>query len=68
MLVPTLVAIGDHDLPMTEDEARASLPNATRVDTLVQDDCWHCHFVANTREALWERVARWIDEVLLRSR
>ena len=64
--VPALIPIGDHDLPGTERESAASLPNAARVDTFVQDDCWHCHFVSNTRESLWSRVADWIDDTLER--
>ncbi|MCE2392195.1 MAG: alpha/beta hydrolase [Proteobacteria bacterium] len=65
--VPALIPIGDHDLPGTEEESAASLPNAARVDTFVQDDCWHCHFVSNTRASLWTRVADWIDATLQRS-
>jgi hypothetical protein len=30
----------------------------------VLEDCWHCHFVANTREELWQHVAEWIHGVL----
>ena len=62
--IPTLVARGDHDLPGSAEGAIASLPAASRVDTFTQPDCWHCHFVSNTREALFQRVADWIDDTL----
>lgn len=65
--IPALVAIGDHDLPGSEADAVASLPNALRVDTFTLDDCWHCHFVANTRERLFARVVEWIDDALDRN-
>ena len=61
--VPTLVVYGDHDLPGSERGANESLPNAT-LDTFMLEDCWHCHFVANTRDTLFTRVASWIDAAL----
>jgi pimeloyl-ACP methyl ester carboxylesterase len=59
--VPVLIALGDHDLH-DENGLAAMLPKSPRVETFVLEDCWHCHFVANTREALWQRVASWIEE------
>ena len=56
--VPTLVAVGDHDLHGAE-EAVPSLPNASRVDVYTLPDSWHCHHVANTRERLWNYTADW---------
>jgi pimeloyl-ACP methyl ester carboxylesterase len=61
--VPTFVAVGDHDLHGA-DEAAASLPNAPGVISYTLEDCWHCHNVANNRQQLWNRVARWLDGML----
>jgi pimeloyl-ACP methyl ester carboxylesterase len=61
--IPTLVAYGDHDLPGSERGANESLPNAT-LDTVMLEDCWHCHFVANTRDTLFTHVASWVDTAL----
>jgi pimeloyl-ACP methyl ester carboxylesterase len=61
--VPSFVAVGDHDLHPAH-EAAASLPNAAEVVSYTLEDCWHCHHVANTRERLWNRVARWVHSVL----
>jgi len=57
--VPVFVLIGDHDLH-DDRGIRDMLPRAPEVETFVLADCWHCHFVANTRETLWKRVAEWI--------
>ena len=56
-LVP-LFACGDHDLGHI-DHIHRELP-AARVTPFHVDDCWHCHFVANTRVRLWDEVARWL--------
>lgn len=61
--VPVFVIVGDHDLH-DDRHVRAELPRAPRVDTLVLEDSWHCHLVANTREHLFREVARWTREVL----
>jgi pimeloyl-ACP methyl ester carboxylesterase len=61
--VPAFVAVGDHDLHRASDGA-ASLPNSPELVAYTQDDCWHCHNVANTREQLWNRTVRWLDGVL----
>ena len=61
--VPVLMLAGDHDMHddrHTHDE----LSRSPRVDTRIIDDCWHCHFVANTRETIWRDVTDWIDEIL----
>ncbi len=57
--VPSLVAIGDHDLH--NEAASGPLPNAPVLDTFVLEDCWHCHHVANTRARLWDHVASWLE-------
>lgn len=59
--VPTLIAIGDHDLH-NEEGLPEMLPAAPEVSLCVLDDCWHCHFVANTRAELFTRTADWIRE------
>lgn len=60
---PAFVAVGDHDLHPAQ-RAPASLPNAPEVVAYTLEDCWHCHTVANTREKLFTRIARWIDHQL----
>ncbi len=61
--VPAFVAVGDHDLHPAH-EGPSSLPNSSEVVAYTLEDCWHCHHIANTRERLWTRVARWVDAVL----
>ncbi len=61
--VPVFLAVGDHDLH-TADHASAEFPRAPEVVAYTLRDCWHCHNVANTRERLWGRIARWIDEAV----
>lgn len=58
--VPVLMVFGDHDLHDDRHTA-AELPLVRDLETFRLDDAWHCHFVANTRERLWERVALWLD-------
>lgn len=58
--VPVLMIFGDHDLHDDRHTA-AELPLVRDLETWQLDDAWHCHFVANTRERLWERVALWLD-------
>jgi hypothetical protein len=60
--VPVLLAVGDHDLHAA-DHASAEFPQAPEVVAYTLPDCWHCHNVANTRERLWTRIARWIGEL-----
>jgi pimeloyl-ACP methyl ester carboxylesterase len=63
--VPALIALGDHDLH--DDEGLAEmLPRSPEITTFVLEDCWHCHFVANTRESLFRRVTQWIQAQLAR--
>lgn len=62
--VPVYILVGDHDLH-DEIGLREQLPNAPFVTTRRLDDCWHCHFVANTRAAIWREVPAWIHEVLV---
>ena len=61
--VPVFVAVGDHDLHRVQ-RVPTMLPNAHEVTTYTQDDCWHCHNVANTRHRLWDRTAHWIRGVV----
>ena len=61
--VPVYILVGDHDLH-GERGLRDELPNAPLVTTRRLEDCWHCHFVANTRGAIWQEVSAWIHEVL----
>lgn len=58
--VPVLMVFGDHDLHDDRHTA-AELPLVRELETWQQEDAWHCHFVANTRDRLWERVALWLD-------
>ena len=58
--VPVLMVFGDHDLHDDRHTAE-ELPLVRALETWQLDDAWHCHFVANTRERLWERVALWLD-------
>lgn len=59
--VPVFLAVGDHDLHAA-DHASGEFPHAPEVVAYRLPDCWHCHNVANTRERLWARIARWIGE------
>lgn len=59
--VPVLMIVGDHDLH-DDRHTREELPNAPSVTTYTLEDCWHCHFVANTRETLWRVVSEWIEK------
>jgi pimeloyl-ACP methyl ester carboxylesterase len=59
--VPVFLAVGDHDLH-TSEHASEEFPHAPEVVAYTLPDCWHCHNVANTRERLWARIARWIGE------
>lgn len=61
--VPVFVLVGDHDLHDARG-LREELPNAPVVATRTLADCWHCHFVANDRAAIWREVADWIEETL----
>ena len=53
------MAYGDHDLH-DDRHTRAELPSADDVTTYCLPDAWHCHFVANTRETLWDVVTDWL--------
>lgn len=57
--VPVFMLVGDHDLH-DDRHAKADLPKSPLVKTVVLPDCWHCHFVANSRETLWTQVTHWI--------
>lgn len=61
--VPVLMWAGDHDLH-DDRHTRSELPRSPSVTTRILEDCWHCHFVANTREILWRDTAQWIRETL----
>jgi pimeloyl-ACP methyl ester carboxylesterase len=61
--VPVFMLIGDHDLH-DDRHTRADLPRSPNVTTQVLDDCWHCHFVANTRATIWQCAASWAREIL----
>lgn len=61
--VPVYILIGDHDLHGVEELAD-ELPKCPEKTTRVLEDCWHCHFVANTRAAIWSEIPAWIHEVL----
>ena len=61
--VPALIVVGDHDLH-SETGLAAALPGSRRVETFTLDDCWHCHFVANTRTRLWRELERRLDRFL----
>jgi hypothetical protein len=57
--VPVFLAVGDHDLHAA-DHAFGAFPRSPEVVAYTLEDSWHCHNVANTRERLWRRIARWI--------
>jgi len=61
--VPVFMWVGDHDLH-DDRHTRSELPRSPAVTTRILEDCWHCHFVANTREALWHETAEWLRETL----
>lgn len=61
--VPVWMLVGDHDLQGT-DGIRAELPKAPAVEIRVLPDCWHCHFVANTRDAIWRELPDWVARVV----
>jgi alpha-beta hydrolase superfamily lysophospholipase len=58
--VPVFVSMGDHDL-LTAQEVSPMLPHAPEIVAHEVADCWHCHNVANTRAALWDRTLHWLD-------
>ena len=59
--VPVFMLFGDHDL-LDDRHTRAELPQVPDLTTFALEDAWHCHFVANTREQLWEAVSEWIGD------
>jgi alpha-beta hydrolase superfamily lysophospholipase len=61
--VPVYILIGDHDLHGARELAD-ELPKCPEKTTRVLEDCWHCHFVANTRAAIWSEIPAWIHQVL----
>lgn len=61
--VPVYILVGDHDLHDARG-LREELPSAPLVTIRTLEDCWHCHFVANTRAAIWREIPPWIHEVL----
>ena len=61
--VPVYILVGDHDLHGVEELAD-ELPKSPEKTTRLLEDCWHCHFVANTRAAIWSEVPAWIRGVL----
>lgn len=61
--VPVYILVGDHDLHGVEDLAD-ELPKAPIKTTRELEDCWHCHFVANSRAAIWREVPAWVRGVL----
>ena len=61
--VPVFILIGDHDLHDAHG-LREELPNAASVKTRTLADCWHCHFIANGREAIFRETADWIRTTL----
>jgi alpha-beta hydrolase superfamily lysophospholipase len=61
--VPVFMWVGDHDLH-DDRHTRSELPRSPAVTTRILEDCWHCHFVANTRETLWRETAEWLQATL----
>lgn len=61
--VPVFVAAGDHDLH-TAQRTPPAFPKSSEVVAYTLSDCWHCHFVAHQRAKLWDRSARWIQELV----
>jgi alpha-beta hydrolase superfamily lysophospholipase len=61
--VPVYMLFGDHDLH-DDRHTRSELPACPKVTTFMLEDCWHCHFVANTRESMWRSATSWIRETV----
>ncbi len=61
--VPVYILVGDHDLHGVLELAD-ELPKCPEKTTRVLEDCWHCHFVANTRASIWSEIPAWIRQVL----
>ncbi len=61
--VPVFMWVGDHDLH-DDRHTRRELPRSPVVTTRILEDCWHCHFVANTRDLLWRETSQWLIETL----
>jgi len=61
--VPVWILVGDHDLHGVEELEDELVKSPARTTRLLAD-CWHCHFVANTRNEIWNEVPAWIRETL----
>lgn len=59
--VPTVMIFGEHDLH--DDRSTAEeLPLVRDLTTWCLEDAWHCHFVSNRRNRLWDEVQAWLVE------
>ncbi|MBW2270712.1 MAG: hypothetical protein JRH16_19275 [Deltaproteobacteria bacterium] len=61
--VPCFIAMGDKDL-LAAHQVPPMLPNASETVAYTLPDSWHCHNVANTRQQMWDRTARWLNAML----
>ncbi len=63
--VPTLVAIGDHDIAGTIEALPKQLPACRDLTLLTLAGTGHNHDLADSRLALWDRLVRWTDSLQL---
>jgi pimeloyl-ACP methyl ester carboxylesterase len=66
--VPTLVAIGDHDIAGTIGALPKQLPACHDLTLLTLAGTGHNHNVADSRSALWDRLVGWTDALPPRER
>lgn len=56
---PVFIVAGDHDLHGAHG-VPSMFPGSPEAVAYTLEDSWHCHFVANPRARLWDRVAHWL--------
>jgi pimeloyl-ACP methyl ester carboxylesterase len=61
--VPTLVAMGDHDIAGDIAALVGQLPACHDLTLFTLTDTGHNHNVADSRLVLWERLVRWVGSV-----
>lgn len=66
--VPTLVALGEHDIAGSIGELPQQLPACRDLTLFTLPGAGHNHNVADSRIVLWNRMLRWTASVVPRSR
>lgn len=61
--VPTFLGVGEHDITGEPRLVPSHLTGCRDLTLFVCPTCGHNHNVAPTRTLLWDRLARWLDEV-----